>query len=111
MNRTGSIGFPGAAGGDQDPPPGEVAGAGAEDVGGRGHDAGGVGEAPGADVAAGQPARLGIDDVYAAAAQQRQVVLHRGVFHISVCMAGARRTGARVASSVAVSRSLEMPAA
>ena len=34
-----------------------------------------------------------------------------GCSHISVCMAGATSTGARVASSVAVSRSSEIPAA
>ena len=34
-----------------------------------------------------------------------------GCSHISVCMAGHTITGARVASSVAVSRSFEMPAA
>ena len=34
-----------------------------------------------------------------------------GCSHISVCMAGQTSTGARVASSVAVSRSSEMPAA
>ena len=34
-----------------------------------------------------------------------------GCSHISVCMAGQSTTGARVASSVAVSRSDEIPAA
>jgi hypothetical protein len=56
-----------------------------QDGGDRFDDAGGVGQSPGADVAAGQPPGLGIDNVYAPAAQQGQVVLHRRVFpHLGV---------------------------
>ena len=45
----------------------------------------GLGQAAGADVAAGQAAGLGLDDVHATGAQQAQVVLHRRVLpHLGV---------------------------
>jgi hypothetical protein len=76
-----------------------------------GDDVGGVGQAPGADVAAGEATLLGRDDVHAATAQVARLSCTAGCSHISVCIAGQTTTGARVASSVAVSRSSEMPAA
>ena len=77
-----------------------------------GHDVLRVGQATGADVAAGQPALVRRDDDDApAGAGPRRLSCTAGCSHISVCIAGQTTTGARVASRVAVSRSSEMPAA
>ncbi len=61
----------GAAGGDEDLEAGEVAAAARRPRRGL-DDRGGLGQAAGADVAAGEPADLGLDDVHAAAAQRRR---------------------------------------
>ena len=102
--------FAGAAGGDDDMrAPCEVTGT--EHPLDRGDDPLRVGQAARAGVAAGEAALLGLDDVHAAAAQRGDVVGTAGCSHISVCIAGQTITGARVASSTLVSRSVDRPAA
>ena len=109
MNRTGSIGSLRAAGGHEDVQPGQSPGR-QHLLDRRQHD---LDEAQptGADVAAGQATLSGGTTWTPRRAQRGDVLLHGGWRHISVCMAGQTTTGASVASSVAVSRSFEMPAA
>ena len=114
MKRTGSIGSRVPPAVTSTRTPGEVGGGGRaeERLGGGLDDGGGLGQAAGADVAAGQAPDLGLDDVHAAArAARARLSCTAGCSHISVCMAGHTSTGARVASSVLVSRSSLMPAA
>ena len=71
-----------------------------------------LGQPTGADVAAGEAARLGRDDVHAPPAQRARGCPAPPGAPTSRCASpGTRTTGARVASSVVVSRSSEMPAA
>ena len=73
---------------------------------------GGIGQAAGADVAAGQAARLsGSTTCTPLDRRTARLSCTAACSHISVCIAGATSTGARVASSVLVSRSSLMPAA
>jgi hypothetical protein len=72
----------GAAGGDHH---GRPARSGGEHRVDGGHDALGCGEAAVPHVAAGEPARFGLDDVHAARPQRGEVVLHRRVLpHLGV---------------------------
>ena len=75
------------------------------------HDGRGLGQAALAQVAAGEAALGRGHDVTPRPRSVARLSCTAGCSHISVCMAGQTTTGARVASRVAVSRSLEMPAA
>jgi hypothetical protein len=112
MTRTASM-APGAAGGDEHPEPGEVAGAAraAEHLLAGGDDVGRLGQAPRADVAPGEVADPGLDHDHARLRRRATLACTAGCSHISVCMAGHTTTGRTVASSVATSRSSDRPMA
>ncbi len=106
----GVDGLPSAAGGDQDSHAGKVTGP--EHPLGGGDDVGRIGQASGAHVATGESSDGGVDDVRPPGSRNvARLSCTAGCSHISVCIAGHTITVARVASSVAVTRSSEMPAA
>ena len=70
-----------------------------------------IGQAALAQITAGQPSLAGATTRRPSRRAWPGCRCTAGCSHISVCIAGQTMTGARVASSVAVSRSLEMPAA